>query len=289
MSEQQSTETRPAPDPLTPVLSDTWDADRSWTLASYLDRGGYAGLRAALGQEPGDVVATVKASGLRGRGGAGFPTGMKWGFLPAPDGGPRYLVVNADESEPGTCKDIPLMLASRRRSSRAWRSRRTRSGATTRSSTCAARCCCTCTAACCARSRRRTRRATSAGRARVGLRPRRHGPRRGRRVHLRRGDGAARLARGPPRAAAAQAAVPRGRGPVRAADGREQRRVDRERALDRRARADWFTSMGTERSAGVGLFSLSGHVTRPGQYEAPLGTTLRELLDLAGGMRGAGR
>src|SRR5690606_23236057 len=89
---------RPAPDPLTPVLSDTWDADRSWTLASYLDRGGYAGLRAALGQDPADVVATVKASGLRGRGGAGFPTGMKWGFLPAPDGGPRYLVVNADES-----------------------------------------------------------------------------------------------------------------------------------------------------------------------------------------------
>jgi NADH-quinone oxidoreductase subunit F len=112
MSEQQGTVARPTPDPLTPVLSDTWDADRSWTLASYVDRGGYAGLRAALAQDPADVVATVKASGLRGRGGAGFPTGMKWGFLPAPDGGPRYLVVNADESEPGTCKDIPIMMAS---------------------------------------------------------------------------------------------------------------------------------------------------------------------------------
>ena len=53
----------------------------------------------------------VKDSGLRGRGGAGFPTGLKWSFLPKPDGGPRYLVVNADESEPGTCKDIPLMMA----------------------------------------------------------------------------------------------------------------------------------------------------------------------------------
>jgi NADH-quinone oxidoreductase subunit F len=61
---------------------------------------------------PGEVVALVKDSGLRGRGGAGFPTGMKWGFLPPDDGGQRYLVVNADESEPGTCKDIPLMLAS---------------------------------------------------------------------------------------------------------------------------------------------------------------------------------
>ena len=53
----------------------------------------------------------VKDSSIRGRGGAGFPTGLKWSFMSAPDGGPRYLVVNADESEPGTCKDVPLMLA----------------------------------------------------------------------------------------------------------------------------------------------------------------------------------
>ncbi len=53
----------------------------------------------------------VKESGLRGRGGAGFPTGTKWGFIPQGDGKPHYLVVNADESEPGTCKDIPTMLA----------------------------------------------------------------------------------------------------------------------------------------------------------------------------------
>ena len=60
---------------------------------------------------PADVITAVKDSGLRGRGGAGFPTGMKWGFMPQDDGKPHYLVVNADESEPGTCKDIPLMLA----------------------------------------------------------------------------------------------------------------------------------------------------------------------------------
>ena len=58
-----------------------------------------------------ELVDMAKDSGLRGRGGAGFPTGLKWSFLPPPDGGPRYLVVNADESEPGTCKDIPLMMA----------------------------------------------------------------------------------------------------------------------------------------------------------------------------------
>jgi hypothetical protein len=62
--------------------------------------------------QPADVVTAVKDSGLRGRGGAGFPTGMKWSFIPQDNPKPKYLVVNADESEPGTCKDIPLMLAS---------------------------------------------------------------------------------------------------------------------------------------------------------------------------------
>src|SRR3990170_8831147 len=97
---------------LTPVLTDNWDADRAWTLAAYEDQGGYVALRKALAMGPAEVVETVKASNLRGRGGAGFPTGMKWGFIPQDNPKPKYLVVNADESEPGTCKDIPLMLAS---------------------------------------------------------------------------------------------------------------------------------------------------------------------------------
>jgi NADH-quinone oxidoreductase subunit F len=98
-------------DTLTPVLSATWDAERSWTLATYEANDGYKALRKALATPPGDLVEAVKASGLRGRGGAGFPTGLKWSFLPPDDGLPRYLVVNADESEPGTCKDTPLMMA----------------------------------------------------------------------------------------------------------------------------------------------------------------------------------
>src|SRR3954454_11467748 len=96
---------------LTPLLSAHWDEPESWTLASYERNGGYGALRTALKAAPADLVGLVKDSGLRGRGGAGFPTGLKWSFLPKPDGGPRYLVVNADELEPGTCKDIPLMLA----------------------------------------------------------------------------------------------------------------------------------------------------------------------------------
>ncbi len=80
------------------------------TLAVYRERAeGLAGLRRALGMEPRAIVEEVKTSGLRGRGGAGFPTGTKWSFMPPPDGGPRYVVVNADESEPGTSKDRYIM------------------------------------------------------------------------------------------------------------------------------------------------------------------------------------
>ena len=75
----------------------------------YRRNGGYAAAEKAFRMTPGDVVEEVKKSGLRGRGGAGFPTGMKWSFLAKPEGIPRYLVCNADESEPGTFKDRYLM------------------------------------------------------------------------------------------------------------------------------------------------------------------------------------
>ena len=71
--------------------------------------GGYQALRKALSMQPKEIVDLIKASELRGRGGAGFSAGLKWSFLPAPDGGPRYLAVNADESEPGTFKDRYLI------------------------------------------------------------------------------------------------------------------------------------------------------------------------------------
>ena len=80
------------------------------TLSVYRDNGGYSALRKALGSmTPEQIVEEVKTSGLRGRGGAGFPTGMKWSFLAKPPGVPRYVVCNADESEPGTFKDRYLM------------------------------------------------------------------------------------------------------------------------------------------------------------------------------------
>src|SRR3954466_7948421 len=76
---------------------------------TYRKNGGYAAVEKAFKMSPAEIVEEVKKSGLRGRGGAGFPTGMKWGFLAKPEGVPRYLVCNADESEPGTFKDRYLM------------------------------------------------------------------------------------------------------------------------------------------------------------------------------------
>src|SRR3954449_10946160 len=96
---------------LTPVLSRHWDDPDSWTMDGYERHGGYRAARHALTLDPDAIIAMVKESGLRGRGGAGFPTGMKWGFIPQGEGKPHYLVVNADEGEPGTCKDAPLMMA----------------------------------------------------------------------------------------------------------------------------------------------------------------------------------
>jgi len=80
------------------------------TFDVYQKNGGYRAVDKALkSMSPDEVVEEVKKSGLRGRGGAGFPTGMKWSFLAKPEGVPRYLVCNADESEPGTFKDRYLM------------------------------------------------------------------------------------------------------------------------------------------------------------------------------------
>ncbi len=87
------------------VLTADFGREGLATLEGYRKLGGFKALPKALDMAPPALVDAVKASGLRGRGGAGFATGLKWSFLPPPDGGPRYVIVNADESEPGTSKD----------------------------------------------------------------------------------------------------------------------------------------------------------------------------------------
>lgn len=88
----------------------------NWSLKDYEARGGYQALRKILGQDGGagmtqdEVIATVKESALRGRGGAGFPSGLKWSFMPRSFPGQKYLVCNSDEGEPGTCKDREILM-----------------------------------------------------------------------------------------------------------------------------------------------------------------------------------
>jgi NADH-quinone oxidoreductase subunit F len=276
-------------DVLTPVLSAHWGDDRSWTLESYERTGGYAALDTALGMAPDDVISLVKDSGLRGRGGAGFPTGMKWGFIPQAQEGevakPHYLVVNADESEPGTCKDIPLMMASPHTlvegviiSSYAIRAN---------------------VAFIYVRGEvlhvvRRLQRAVQEAYLAGHLGQDIHGS--GYDLDLIVHAGAGAYICGEETALLdsleGRRGQPRLRPPFPAVAGlyASPTVINNVESIASvpcivGGGAEWFGSMGTEKSKGMTLYSLSGHVKRPGQYEAPLGITLRELLDLSGGVR----
>jgi NADH-quinone oxidoreductase subunit F len=272
-------------DMLTPVLTDNWDAERSWTLESYESRDGYGALKKALGMSQDAVIETVKDSGLRGRGGAGFPTGMKWGFIPQDNPNPKYLVVNADESEPGTCKDVPLMMASPHtliegviissyaiRANKAFIYVRGEVLHVVR------------------RLQRAVQEAYLAGHLGTDI----HGS--GYDLELVVHAGAGAYICGEETALLdsleGRRGQPRLRPPFPAVAGlyasptviNNVESIASVPSIIANGAA-WFSSMGTEKSKGYGIFSLSGHVTRPGQYEAPLGITLRQLIDLAGGMR----
>src|SRR5258706_10669304 len=91
------------------VLPRRFSLPHSETIDTYLATDGYKAFKKALGMKPEEIIEEVKISNLRGRGGAGFPTGMKWSFVPRTSPKPKYIVVNADESEPGTCKDRVLI------------------------------------------------------------------------------------------------------------------------------------------------------------------------------------
>ncbi len=93
-----------------PIVLDGLNGE-NWRLGDYEKRDGYAALRKMLSDKtpPDQVIADVKKSALRGRGGAGFPTGLKWSFMPRQHPGPKYLVCNSDEGEPGTFKDRDIL------------------------------------------------------------------------------------------------------------------------------------------------------------------------------------
>src|SRR4026207_2003775 len=91
------------------ILLVNLDKPGQTSIEKHRERGGYGALDKAMKMEQTAVIAEVKASGLRGRGGAGFPTGLKWSFMPRQFPGQKYLVCNSDEGEPGTCKDRDIL------------------------------------------------------------------------------------------------------------------------------------------------------------------------------------
>ena len=270
---------------LAPVLSAHWDAEKSWSLSSYETTGGYKGLRKALTMEPADIVTLVKDSGLRGRGGAGFPAGMKWSFLPAPDGGPRYLVVNADESEPGTCKDVPLILAN---------PQSLVEGIAITSFAIGCHHAFVYIRGEVVHATRRLQQAVAEAYDKGYLGTNILGSGFDLDVTVHAGAGAYICGEETALLDSLEGlrGQPRLKPPFPAVAGLYARptvvnNVETIASVPGilRGGAGWFSAMGTERSQGHGFFSLSGHVERPGQYEAPLGITLRELLDMAGGVR----
>lgn len=94
---------------LEPIITANWKLENSFSIETYEKAGGYQALRKSIGMDADTIINDVKKSNLRGRGGAGFPTGLKWSFLPRESDVPKYLVVNADEGEPGTFKDRWIM------------------------------------------------------------------------------------------------------------------------------------------------------------------------------------
>ena len=200
-----------------------------WRLAGARARGAWNDTKALIDKGHDWIINEVKASGLRGRGGAGFPTGLKWSFMPKNDPRPSYLVINADESEPGSCKDREIM----RHDPHLLIEGALLAGYAMRAHTCYIY-----VRGEFIRERERLQAAVDEAYEakldrqgqyeRLGLRHPR--PPRRRRLHLRRGDGALGEPRRQEGHAAPEAAVPGQRRPLRRADDRQQRREHRGRA-----------------------------------------------------------
>jgi NADH-quinone oxidoreductase subunit F len=268
-----------------PVLSRNFGRTEARTLEGYRRGGGYEGLQRALGMEPEEVIEEVKTSGLRGRGGAGFPAGLKWSFIPKATDKRKFLVCNADESEPGTFKDRFLMENDPHQLIEG-----------------CAICCYAVGASTCYIYIRgeygepanileqAIREAYEAGV--LGERSLGKGPRIDIFVH--RGAGAYICGEetGMLESLEGKRGQPRVKPPFPAVVGafaaptvinNVETLCNLPHILARGAA--WFRGIGTdERNTGPKLYCLSGHVARPGVYEHPIGVSLEQLLDGAGGM-----
>jgi NADH-quinone oxidoreductase subunit F len=269
---------------LTPVLTKRFGTDQPWKIANYERLDGYAGLRKALTLAPEAIIAMVKESNLRGRGGAGFPTGMKWQFIPQDNPKPKYVVVNADEGEPGTCRDLPLMMNDPHSMVEGiiiacYAVRANRAFVYIRGEA--------------VHAIRRVVAAVNEARAAGYLGTDILGSGFDCDIVVHAGAGA--YICGEETALLdsleGRRGQPRLKPPFPATNGL----YDSPTVVNNVGTlasvpyivlggSDWYKQLGPEGSPGTSIYSLSGRVKNPGQYEAPMGTTLRELLELAGGM-----
>lgn len=272
----------------TPVLLEGVEKDKTESLAEYKNKGGYSALAKMLNeQSPSEVTKIILDSGLRGRGGAGFSAGMKWSFLPKERKGNVYLACNADESEPGTCKDRPIIEH--------------------RPHTLIEGCLITCYAigAKIAYIYIRGEYFKGAKILDEALREAYANGYVGRNilgknfdcdiyVHVGAGAYICGEETGLLESLEGKRGYPRNKPPFPAVKGLYQcpTIINNVETLAKvpliiNKGADWFKSLGTDKSAGFRIYSVSGHVKNPGNYELPMKTTLREIIfNHAGGIKG---
>ncbi|MBF6561052.1 MAG: NADH-quinone oxidoreductase subunit NuoF [Candidatus Binataceae bacterium] len=259
------------------------------TVDEYKQAGGYEAVVKAGAMEPKDIAATVKDAGLRGRGGAGFATGLKWTFMPPPDGGPRYLAVNCDESEPGTFKDRQIMERN---------PHLVLEGVMIASMAIQASAAFIYIRGEYVEAYRVMRAAIREAYATGILGEQALGFNRRFDIHIQPGAGAYICGEesGMLESMEGKKGQPRKRPPFPAQRGLWQRPTTVDNcetcaqvpAIINRG-AEWFKKIGMPNSSGNTLFGISGHVLRPGIYEMPLGVKLRDLIYKFGGGLADGR
>jgi len=273
--------------PLNQNVYETLQFAEPWSLDSYLRIGGYEAWRRILTERitPEQVVEEVKSSGLRGRGGAGFPTGVKWSFMPRTAPGQKYIVCNADESEPGTCKDRDILRFNPHALVEGMAIAAYAVGATVGYNYMRGEF----MDEPCSRFEQalvEAYRLGLLGRDILGS---------GVNLDLYGSLGAGAYICGEETALLesleGKKGQPRFKPPFPASFGLYGRptTINNVESLASvpaimRKGAGWFADLGRPNNGGTKVFSVSGHVARPGNFEVPLGTSFRDLLDLAGGV-----
>ena len=260
--------------------------ERPWTLAAYESTGGYAAWRKILAEKipPGDIVNEIKASGLRGRGGAGFPTGLKWSFMPRNTPDQKYIVCNSDEGEPGTFKDRDILRFNPHSLIEGMAISGYAMDATI------------------GYNYIRGEFYEPYERFELALQEARDAGLLGSNIlssgvdfelhsHLGAGAYICGEETGLLESLEGKSGQPRFKPPFPAQYGAFGRptTVNNTETLASvprimREGADWFVNLGPKNNAGTKIFSVSGHVSKPGNYEVPLGIPFRELLEMSGGM-----